>query len=637
MVYNTAWSRAFALVEITAARSALPGTYSIIMPRIHVLTEQLANRIAAGEVVERPASVVKELVENSIDAGARRVEVELVEGGKRLIRVRDDGCGMPAEDALLAVQRFATSKISQAEDLEAILTMGFRGEALPSVAAVSHFRLQTREPASAEGAEVVVHGGSEPELKPVGCPSGTMVEVADLFFNTPARLKFLSATNRERAHCADWLTRLALSRPDLAFKLTHDGDVIFNTSGSGDLRSVLAAAYGSAAAREFLEVHAEQDDLLIEGLISGPKLLRATREHQLFFVNRRFVRSRQMGHALNEAYGLLLPAGRNPLCALHLVLPPEKVDPNVHPTKIEVRFRRGGEVHELVQQAAEKALSDAGFRSLTQAARHVERPPDEPFTSEGLQSPRTADVAGRFAPVGFEQTLRARRLRVNPFADRIDERDEGLEVHAEPVTPLPVSAPTDALPVELAPEPVRVLGQLADRYIVACTSETLLLLDQHRAAERVLLERLEDTKLSRQLLMIPETLELSAGEAAVARESLEVLGEMGYDLEEFGANSLLVRSVPAAAVSQSPVAILRAVIGDLTEWDAPSSAERLREKARASLACHAATKAGQHMELAEMQRLVDDLLASDSPAICPHGDPIIVSYDLRRIDRQFSR
>jgi DNA mismatch repair protein MutL len=601
------------------------------MPRIYILPEELANRIAAGEVVERPASVVKELVENSIDAGAHRVEVDLQSGGMKLIRVRDDGCGMSAEDARLAVQRFATSKIRRAEDLDAILTMGFRGEALPSIAAVSRFRLLTREPDSPEGCEVTASGGSEPQIRPAGCPAGTTVEVRDLFYNTPARLKFLSTSGRERGHCADWVTRLALARPDVAFKLTHDGETLFNSSGAGDLRSVLAAVYGSQAAREFLDVNLELEGLRVWGLISGPKLLRATREHQLFFVNRRFVRSRQIGHALNEAYGLLLPVGRNPLCVLHLDLDPERVDPNVHPTKIEVRFRRGGEVHEVVQRAAVEALSNAGLRSLTQGARHVTRT-EEPWPGGASQLP-----AGRFAPPDQDIARRVKRLRVNPFEDRVDERDEGLDVYAAPVVDLPQRTETapDALPLELAAQKVEVLGQVGDRYLVATGAGGLLLIDQHRAAERVLLERLAPERISRQLLMVPETLELTPGEAAAAHENLTLLAELGFELEDFGGHSLLARSVPAAAADLQPIEVLRAVIADLAEDDAPTTADRRREHARASLACHAATKKGQRMDLREMQRLVDELLRSDSPAVCPHGDPIIVHLSLERLQREF--
>jgi len=386
-------------------------------------------------------------------------------------------------------------------------------------------------------------------------------------------------------------------------------------------------------------MQAEADGLQVSGMISGPKLLRATREHQMFFVNRRFVRSRQMGHALNEAYGLLLPAGRNPLCAVHLGVDPDRVDPNVHPTKIEVRFRHSGAVHELVQRAAEEALSEAGFRSLTQSRRHVVVPerefpaPERPFATRTDSLP-----AGRFQPPSSDDLQRARRLRVNPFEDRVDERDEGLDVFSEPVVTLPrPEPPKDALPVEVPVAAPEVLGQIGNRYIVARTGDALLLFDQHRAAERVLLERLTVEQVARQLLVLPETLDLSPSETAAALEHRETLSALGYELEHFGGNALLVRSVPVAMAQLSPIEVLRDVISDLATWNTPDAAERIREKARASIACHAATKAGARMRPPEMQKLIEDLMHSDSPGVCPHGDPIIVSFSLQRLDREFRR
>ncbi|MCX7597262.1 MAG: DNA mismatch repair endonuclease MutL, partial [Armatimonadetes bacterium] len=441
------------------------------MPRIHRLPEALANRIAAGEVVERPASVVKELVENALDAGARHIAVELRAGGTKLIVVADDGRGMEPEDAVLAVERFATSKISAPDDLHHIETMGFRGEALPSIGAVSRMRILTRPADRAEGTLVVVEGGVVRKVEPVGCPPGTRVEVADLFYNTPARRKFLSSTNTERAHCHDWVVRLAMARPDVAIKLVHDGQVLFSTAGTGDLLSVIAAAYGSNAARELLPVLLETDDARIFGFVSGPRLIRATRQHQYFFVNGRFVRSRALSHAVTQAYGALLPAGRYPLCSVHLILPATDVDPNVHPTKIEVRFAYEGRVHDLAERAVREALEQAGLRPGT--------PP--PLRPESGIEP--ADVAQRASASG--------RLRVSPFADRLDGRDDGLAVYARPADygRGHVDRPEEAAPLETPaetrrgagpPAPTRlevtdageasqreiqVLGQLARRYI----------------------------------------------------------------------------------------------------------------------------------------------------------------------------
>lgn len=597
------------------------------MPRIHRLPEALANRIAAGEVVERPASVVKELAENALDAGARHVSVELRAGGTKLIVVADDGCGMEPEDARLAVERFATSKISTPDDLHHIETMGFRGEALPSIGAVSRMRILTRPPDRAEGTVVVVEGGSVRKVEPVGCPPGTRVEVADLFYNTPARRKFLASTNTERAHCHDWVVRLAMARPDVAMKLTHDGQVLFSTAGTGDLLSVLAAAYGSNAARELLPVLLETDDARIFGFVSGPRLIRATRQHQYFFVNGRFVRSRALSHALTQAYGSLLPAGRYPLCAIHLVLPPTDVDPNVHPTKIEVRFAYEGRVHDLVERAVSEALEQAGLR---------------PGTPPPLRAEKGVGSVGRASA--------AARLRIGPLADKLDARDDGLGVYAKPADYRTgrVAGPRGAGPAPrrlevadeaAAPEPeIQVLGQLARRYIVALSGDRLLLIDQHRAAERVLLDRLQPSvQPARQYLAVPVSLELSPRQAAAAAEHREALAALGFDLEPFGPTGWLLRSVPVGMEYAAPADYIAAMLEELSEWKGAPTGRPREEALRALVACHGAIKAGQSLSYDEMRRLVRDLMATNSPAVCPHGDPVILTLAAAEIDRRFER
>jgi DNA mismatch repair protein MutL len=600
------------------------------MPTIHVLPENLANRIAAGEVVERPASVVKELVENAIDAGASRVEIELREGGRKLIKVVDDGCGMTGEDLLMAVQRFATSKIAEADDLERILTMGFRGEALPSIGAVAQLRLTSRPHDAAEGATLTVAGGSVDGPHPAGCPPGTTIEVSNLFYNTPARLKFLATTATERGHCLDWVQHLALARPDIAFKVVHDGQTLFTSAGQGDLRSVLAAIYGSGAAREFLPVEAKSDDVRIRGFISGPKLTRASRTHQFFFVNHRFVRSRQLSHALGEAYGLLLPAGKSPLCAVHLQLPPEEVDPNVHPTKIEIRFRHQARVHQLFGRACAEALATAGFRSFTGNGDAV--PP--PFR-EG------AGGGTPFAGGEGDQRFRAQRLRINPFADAVDARDDGLEVFTppEPEERQPPGTQRrlmDEPPPVLQPE---VLGQMDNKYLIARLGRDLLLVDQHRAAERVLLHALEQAEgpVARQLLAVPLTLELSAQETAAVETYAEELLGLGFELEPFGPSAALLRSVPAALSGKPYEVAVRDLIEDLANWQTPASVEKRRQQLLAMVACHTAIKKGTSLSPDEMQGLVRDLLQTNAPAVCPHGDPIIVSMTGEQLDRRFRR
>lgn len=602
------------------------------MPTIRVLPENLANRIAAGEVVERPASVVKELVENAIDAGASRIEIELREGGRKLIKVVDDGCGMVPDDLLMAVQRFATSKIAEAEDLDRILTMGFRGEALPSIGAVAQLRLTSRPHDAAEGAMLTVEGGKVEAPSAAGCPPGTTIEVSNLFFNTPARLKFLATTATERGHCLDWIQHLALARPDIAFKVIHDGQTVFTSAGKGDLLSVLAAIYGSGAAREFLPIEAKSEDVRIRGYISGPKLTRVTRTHQFFFVNHRFVRSRQLSHALMEAYGLLLPSGKSPLCAVHFQLAAEEVDPNVHPTKIEVRFRNQARVQQLFGRACAEALANAGLRSLAQPARPWHQPPPG----------RDDTQAEPYAPDYEEQRrLRAERLRINPFADAIDQRDDGLEVFTPPEAE---EQPPQGSQQRLIDEPIatlrpQVLGQIDNKYVVARLGRDLLLVDQHRAAERVLLHALEQAEgqVARQLLAVPLTLELSAQEAAAVETHAEELLGLGFELEPFGPSAYLLRSVPVALAEKPYEVAVRELIEDLANWQAPASLEKRRQQLLAMVACHTAIKKGMSLSAPEMEGLIRDLLQTAAPAVCPHGDPIIVSMTGEQLDRRFRR
>jgi len=596
------------------------------MTQVRILPENLANRIAAGEVVERPASVVKELLENSIDAGAERIEVILQDGGKKLIEVCDDGAGMSQEDVVLAVQRFATSKIAQGSDLDAIATLGFRGEALPSIGAVCQMKITTRRHDDVEGTALLMEGGEVSDLRAVGCPPGTTVQVANLFYNTPARRKFLATTATERGHCVDWVSRLALAHPEIAFQVTHNEAVLLSTPGSGDLESVLAAVYGSDTVRQLVPVNLEIDGLCIHGYISTPRVTRATRRHQLFFVNHRFVRSRMLSHALTEAYGMLLPQQKQPVAVIIIEIDPGRVDPNVHPTKIEVRFSNPGEMHNLVQQAVENALAEAGLRSLpsTQA---------QPRAGSGLP-------AGRFAPADFQQGGRVKRLRVNPFFDQVDEREDGLDVHATPATgagPAPAKTTTEAPDTE--ERQLTMMGQVSATYMIVEYGDDLLIVDQHRAAERVIFDRLvaQPRRLTRQLLAVPVTLELAPEQMAAIEDHCELLAEMGFQIEPFGGSSYILRSVPAQLTESNPGEVVEAIIADLSAWQSSSKMADLREELLASISCHAAVKAGQRLTEEEMRKLVVELLETETPAVCPHGDPIIVSMPADEINRKFHR
>ncbi len=599
------------------------GVIRLTMGSIQILSERMSNRIAAGEVVERPASIVKELVENALDAGATRIEVELEEGGRRLIRVVDDGCGMDAEDAALSVQRFATSKIASPEDLERIATMGFRGEALPSIASVSQMRITTRPHDADEGTMLTIEGGEITDARAIGCPPGTTIEVASLFYNTPARRKFLRTTATERGHCTDWIAWLAMARPDVAIKVTHDGTVLLTSPGRGDLRAVVSEVYGSNVARQMVPVEMDTGAVRITGLVSRPELTRAGRKHQIFIVNRRYVRSMALGHALSEAYGILLPSGKHPLCALHLEVPAELVDPNVHPTKIEVRFRNQAEMHNLLQQAIEEALEREGIRPS--GGRRPIIPPQQAGRWEG------PDVAAR---------LRARRLRVNPFADRVDERDDGLGVHdGEPATAAVFTPREGEEGGELAPEDrLMPLGQVAAAYIACRAGDDLLLVDQHRAAERVIADRIsgEEGQVRRQMLVLPLTLELTDAERAAVEEHRAQLNELGFQIEPFGGSDFIVRAVPATLVDTNVEQVLHEIVEELLEWGAAERAQG-RERLVATVACHAAVKAGQALTDREIADLIRALNASPTPAVCPHGDPIIVSMSREEIDRRFGR
>ncbi len=603
------------------------------MSRIHVLPESVANRIAAGEVVERPASVVKELVENAIDAGASRIEIHLTKGGKERVRISDDGCGMSAEDLRLAVQRFATSKINSADDLDTIATMGFRGEALPSIGAVAHLQITSRQADSAEGRRIIVRGGQIMGEEPVAAPVGTDVEVTHLFHNTPAREKFMATTATERGHCIEWTQRLALARPDIAFKVVHDGQPVFDTAGQGDVQAVIAAIYGSNDARLFLPVTLQNDDVTISGFVSSPRLTRANRRGQLFFVNNRFVRSGALSHVVTQAYGMLLPAGRQPLCVIHVNISPSAVDPNVHPTKIEVRFGNPGRISSLCQQAVEAALAEAGLRSLTGSGSAA-------FAHRDALQAGPQPAAGRWDGPPSDLSRRAARLRVNPFADSLDARDDGLEVFAsDAAADGQDSASQQALEGTHLQQAPQVLDQLAGRYIVARAGSDLLLIDQHRAAERVLLHQMADRAkpVSRQLLAVPLTLELTPAEAAAVEDHADALLQLGFEFEHFGPSAYLLRSVPTALVGRDYPAVVGDLVRDLAEWQAPSSLDRARDELSALVACHGAIKAGTKLTQAEMQRLVDDLAATEAPAVCPHGDPIIISVSADQLDGKFKR
>jgi len=605
--------------------------------RINPLPPEVASQIAAGEVIERPASVVKELVENALDAGASRIVIRVDDGGKKLIRVTDDGCGMDSDDAVLAFQRHATSKIRDADDLWRIATMGFRGEALPSIAAVAHVELITRPPDAPHGTRVVIEGGFLQTVEPVGCPAGTTVTVQRLFFNTPARLKFLKSASTEFAHIAEVVSRYILAFPEVAFTLEHNGREVMRHVPTGEERTALAEVMGRELAAQLVPVHYHEPPYTVRGFVSPPTVSKPTRSHQWFFVNRRFVRNKTLAAAISHAYHGFLPEGRQPVVVLFLDLPPDLVDVNVHPAKIEVRFRKEAEVQSVVVRALREALlAGQVVPSVTLS------PPREKF------SPNLAPPPPRRALTEFRQLLQVKFGRgITPSSSPVPSSPD-----LPPTLPSSTSASLPSLLPTLSPAPpsppllprpsnLLALKQLAATYILAENEQgDLFIVCQHRAHERWLFEQLlhrsQGEEVGRQGLVVPLTLSLGQAQGAFVEAHLSVLRRAGFELEPFGRNTFLVRAVPTILAERDYEQVLRDLLDELVVSE-KLGADELFHEVLATIACKAAIKAGDVLTQEEMQQLLDDLLTLDNPALCPHGQPILIALTKAELDRRFER
>lgn len=576
-------------------------------PRIKILSETVASKIAAGEVIERPASVIKELVENAIDAGAQNIAVEVEEGGRRLLRVRDDGGGMSLQEAVLALQRHATSKITCAEDLFSITSLGFRGEALPSIAAVSHFEMTTRAREEEIGARLVAHGGEIAEVTEAAAPVGTTISVSGLFYNTPARLKFLRSQATEFAHIAELLNRFSYSHHHLAFLLLHNGREVLRRPASPDLREPLARALGRENAAKLIAVTFSSPLMSVTGFVSPPEQSRSTRAQQYFFVNRRWIRSRTLTHALEEAHHTLLPLHRYPVAVLLLALEPSLVDVNVHPTKAEVRFSREGEVYQALRHAVQQALAESGLEAAPGGAGPL------PLSAAPDQGRMLAAPRAAFQPPQQEPAATASAPALHPA---LQPRAPGERVS------------------------FRALAQLRETYILAEGENGLLVVDQHRAHERVLYEQfmrgVEEHTSHSQPMLAPATVQLNPREAAVLQENLAELRSFGFDLEEFGADSFLLRAVPIAFLKKEPLRLLNEIIEDIAASPGAQLHSR-RERALITMSCKAAVKAGDPLALEEMDRLLCDLAATQRPYTCPHGRPTVMTISNFELDKKFHR
>ena len=585
---------------------------------IHILPPEVASQIAAGEVVERPASVVKELVENALDVGATHITISVADAGKRLIEVSDDGSGIPAHELSLAVERHATSKLSETADLFRIATLGFRGEALASIGSVSRMSLTSRQVHTPVGWRLRVEAGSIGKLEQVGAPTGTLVQVEDLFFNVPARLKFLKQNTTERSQIDHLVMRYALAYPEVRFHLSHEDRLTLQTSGNGDRREVLAAMFGAEIARMMLEIHFEDEDLSINGYVSPTSITRSNRREITFFVNGRPVQEPALSTAVLKAYQTLLMVGRFPIAVILLAVPAEAVDVNVHPAKAEVRFRQPDRIFSGVQNAVRRGL--------------LAHNPVPGLEGQLRWNPTASwSVPSRTLPAAWDW----RRESGDPASTAAFGGQEPGSGGVSPAHSTPSQPGLPGQRVQL----LRLVGQVANAYLVAEAPDGLYLVDQHAAHERVLFERFmnqRDQGFPAQALLQPASVELSPPAARLLDKQLSTLKGLGFQVESFGPNSYLVRAIPALLKDLDPVEALRVLVEDFEEDEMPLQAET-DARLIARVCKRAAVKAGQPLSPEEGRNLLMDLEACRSPRTCPHGRPTMIYLSVDLLERQFGR
>ncbi|MBL8231170.1 MAG: DNA mismatch repair endonuclease MutL [Bryobacterales bacterium] len=658
------------------------------MGRIQVLSDDLANKIAAGEVVERPASVVKELLENSLDAGASSLRIDVEAGGRRLIRIADDGSGMLRDDALLAFERHATSKIRQTRDLFAISTLGFRGEALPSIASVSRLTLDTRSAEEHTGSHIEIAGGKILRYDEAAFPTGTTIAVRDLFFNVPARRKFLRSEQTELAHIASLVTHYSLAHPDKSFELRHNNNELLNVTPVGTLRERVYQVFGSRALEDLVEVEGVRRDMPVEadengepappeffelsGFVSRPQIQKSNRNSIFLFVNRRLIRDKLLMHALTAAYHNLIPPNAFPFALMFLDCGAEEVDVNVHPSKTEVRFRRGSFVHDFVRDAIRDVLtrsrpvSSVPMRETPQAAADL---PYSEFT-QGIENQRFEDSQFREPPLTQEQAAQLPEFVLRPHqspSPRFDFSGPAIDLYASTpaATPevLPQPAQTNAAPLRLripdthgafpreaildapptmeALADLRPLGQLQDSFIIAASRDGLWIIDQHVAHERILFEKVLKQraagKVEMQNLLMPLILELTAGQLIEYERIREELLAIGFDTELYGSRTIAVKSAPAAVGAADTERLIFEILEIAESEMRRVSLEDLRRGMAASIACRAAIKINMRLDPAKIDYLLRELAQTEYPMSCPHGRPVALRYAIRDILKGFHR
>lgn len=663
------------------------------MSKIRVLPDHISNLIAAGEVVERPASVAKELVENAIDAGAQRIVIDIESGGRRLLKITDDGEGMTRDDAVLAFERHATSKISTAEDLNAIATLGFRGEALASIASVARVELVSCTEESTAGTRVVIEGGRMRDVKDAAHPRGTTISVRDLFFNTPARRKFLRSEATESYHLTNLVTHYALAHPEISFTLTNNGRETIRVAPAKDLRERAYQIFGAQFLDSLLEVNNAISEptetsfslpqiARVQGFVSAPRERRTSRDAQFLFVNGRFVRDRLIGRAVSEGYRSILPHGVYPAALLFIDVPLEEVDVNVHPAKTEVRFRRAAAVADAVRETVRAALASAGYAPTPEVQTPAGFAKEDIGPDSGDQITATDVAEGdlkvpipsiprpSYAPrpepqqerIGFGFATAAQPQVSQPEATGTAETQSISDSNASSVpaedvqsrTEIAASIPAPSLPpldsatkfvrevaVESLSTNIRPLGQLDESFIIATDDEGLLLIDQHVAHERVLFDKYRAMETSRraesQQMLIPETFDLTPAQAAVFDRVAEELESYGFDLMRLSGRTVAIKSAPADLPASEARNVLSEVLETVDAEKRGAARATLRDEIAASLACHAAIKVNMPLAPEKMRWLIDRLLMTSSPTTCPHGRPVILRLATQDILKGFHR
>ncbi len=622
------------------------------MSKIRILPENLSNKIAAGEVVERPASVVKELVENALDANSDRITVEVKSGGRSLIRVADNGDGMNRDDALLSLERYATSKIFTDQDLFAINTLGFRGEALPSIAAVSKFEMVTRQAAADTGTRIFMDGGSLKAVEEIGAAPGTLISVKQIFFNTPARRKFLKTVATEMGHVADTLARIAMGRPDVRFKLIHNDKAVKEWSASSDPALRVADVLGTGLTGDLLPVNGAAPGVEVSGWVLSGRNTRSTSQGIYIYVNNRFVKDRVIRHAVIAGFSGRLMKGRFPVAALFVVVPPEQVDVNVHPTKHEVRFANQRGVHDVIEHAVAEALKAADRSGWEYTPATVPSHGAGQSESYGHQRSDSSGKSVAERPSGFKkesvnglwpgpQSVPGDKDRASPNATVTEKPPLNNFKPADSTGSIRALHNQEQLWESHPFTELKIIGQFYETYIVCESAQGLVLIDQHAAHERVAYEALKraagEKQAAAQRLLMPENLELGFREAAALEKLLPALARVGFEIEPFGANAYVISSLPALLARAEAAPLVREIVEKYVEVGIPDDPGKILDPCLELMACHSVIRANQVLTLDQTRVLLKQLDACENPSHCPHGRPTWIKWSVKELEKLFKR